>query len=67
MKSNDKPQDGGRRQFLSVAAKAGVGVTAVMALPATSVARSDEIGSNEKEQKGYRTTEHILQYYKSTA
>lgn len=65
MKHDDeKITDSSRRKFLRGTASAGAGVAVVSAVP-TVVAATD-VEEKEKSPKGYRLTQHILDYYKST-
>ncbi len=60
-----KPYDSTRRDFLRSSAAAGLGAATVAIVP-TAVAAPDETESGVAEQKGYRLTRHILEYYQST-
>lgn len=67
MKHDDEQvKDNGRRKFLHGAAGAGVGVAVISSVPGV-VAATDTEGEKEKSAKGYRLTQHILDYYKSAA
>ncbi len=65
---NDRKEthDSGRREFLRGSAKAGAGVAVAAAVPGAVALASDETVTVDIEQKGYRLTNHILEYYKST-
>ncbi|MEJ2212931.1 MAG: twin-arginine translocation signal domain-containing protein [Gammaproteobacteria bacterium] len=64
-KTEDKP-DNSRRKFLQGVASTGAG-TAVAALIPGSATAAAEQSEPEKKPQGYRLTQHILDYYKSTA
>ncbi|MCB1863041.1 MAG: transcriptional initiation protein Tat [Gammaproteobacteria bacterium] len=68
MKQTNKPVDESRRNFISSAAVAGVGGALAAAVPAsTALAAAGEADAARKKTKGYRLTQHILDYYKSAA
>lgn len=67
MKHDDEQTtDSGRRKFLRGAASAGAGVAVIAAVPG-AVTATDEKSEKDKSPKGYRLTQHILDYYKSAA
>ena len=57
-----------RRAFLKVSAAAGSGAVAVALLPGAAVAEDEGSGTgcdkNDK-KKGYRISQHVLDYYKT--
>lgn len=65
MKSDDRPQDGGRRRFLAGSVVAGAGAAVAAAVPGSALA---DRGSGQPQQAatGYRLSQHVLDYYKST-
>ena len=66
MKHDDKKiADSSRRKFLRGTASAGAGVAVVAAVPGVVAATDVEV--KDKSAKGYRLTQHILDYYKSAA
>ncbi len=67
-----KRRDGGqadleRRKFLGGSAAVSAGVAAMSVLPAQAAVDRSGGDQEEKEQKGYRLSDHILSYYKSAA
>lgn len=66
MKHDDEQvTDNSRRKFLRGTAGAGAGVAVVAAVPGV-VTATDAETEKDKTPKGYRLTQHILDYYKST-
>ena len=65
MTQNKKPVDEKRRGFLKGAAAAGVGAVAAAATPATAAVEPQE--AEPEQGKGYRLTQHVIDYYKSAA
>lgn len=55
-----------RREFVRGSISASVGVAAVASVPGSVLAVEEEI-SVVKKQQGYHLSNHILEYYKSTA
>ncbi|WP_299878487.1 hypothetical protein [uncultured Cocleimonas sp.] len=57
-----------RRQFISGGVVLGAGAITAVAIPGAAMA-AQEIpeAKNTKEDKGYRLTQHIADYYKSAA
>lgn len=65
---SDQPtHDQQRRDFVKKSTLLGAGVAAAAALPATLSASVDETKKDDKQQKGYQVTQHVLDYYKSAA
>lgn len=56
-----------RRKFLRGSLMTGVGVAAAAALPNAVLAAESDSVEKKEEQKGYRLTQHILDYYKTMA
>lgn len=56
-----------RRNFLRGSLVAGAGAAAAAVLPGAVIAAEPAASDEAKEQKGYRLTPHILEYYKTTA
>jgi hypothetical protein len=56
-----------RREFIKNSTLIGAGVAATAVLPGTAIASSEIEKPEDKKQKGYQLTEHILEYYKSAA
>ena len=68
MKKDQKyPQDDSRRKFLCGSAAAGLGVAVAAAVPGAAAADAVEQSSDDSGEKGYRLTQHIVDYYKTTA
>lgn len=66
MKKDQKQlDDAGRRSFLRGSAEAGAGAAVVAAVPGIASAEDETQADDEK--KGYRLTNHIIEYYKTTA
>lgn len=64
-KNQEKLDDVGRRSFLRGSAAAGAGAAVVAAVP--GAASADDETQVDDEKKGYRLTDHIIAYYKTTA
>ena len=62
----EKIKDKGRRKFLQGTVSAGAGAAVVVAVPGV-VAGTETEKADEKSAKGYRLTQHILDYYKSAS
>jgi hypothetical protein len=56
-----------RREFIKNSTLIGAGVAATAVIPSTAFASSEIEETENKTQKGYQLTEHILEYYKSAA
>ncbi len=68
MKKNDKQTDDSRRKFLQGTLASGAGVVLTAAAPGMAVASTADIpAETEKKEKGYRLTQHIVDYYKTAA
>ncbi len=65
--SDQQPRDQQRRDFVKKSTLLGVGVAAAAALPESVSASVSETKTEEKQQKGYQVTQHVLDYYKSAA
>ncbi|MCP3869848.1 MAG: transcriptional initiation protein Tat [Gammaproteobacteria bacterium] len=65
MKRDVKKVDSGRRNFIGGAAAAGAGTLMAAAIPASAMATPAEEASHDAEKKGYRLSQHVLDYYKS--
>lgn len=64
-KSNDLNKN--RREFIKNSTLAGAGVAAAAVMPAAVSASATIEKTEDKKQKGYQLTEHVLEYYKSAA
>ena len=65
MKKHQKQlHDAGRRDFLRGSAAAGAGAAIAATLPVASSAAEEQ--QSAKEKQGYRLTDHIIAYYKTT-
>ena len=67
MKQEEKAIDDKRRKFLSGVAVAGVGSAVAVVMPSAAIAVSGESVEEPAEDKGYRLSQHIIDYYKSAA
>ncbi|PLX62086.1 twin-arginine translocation signal domain-containing protein [Sedimenticola selenatireducens] len=68
MKQDQKKHlDSELRKFIKGSLVTGVGVATATVLPGVVVATEEDSPGQPKEQKGYRLTPHILEYYKTTA
>jgi len=67
MKRDVKRVDAGRRKFINGAAAAGLGTIAAASLPMSTLAAPAQDPGKESAGKGYRLSQHVLDYYKSTA
>ena len=56
-----------RREFIKNSTLVGAGVAATAVLPGTAIAGNTFEKAEDKKQKGYQLTEHVLEYYKSAA
>ena len=66
MKRDVKRVDAGRRTFINGAVVAGLGTFAAATLPMSTFAAPTQESGKETEGKGYRLSQHVLDYYKST-
>jgi len=55
-----------RRNFLLAAGLGGAGVAAVVATGKHPGARSEKAAAADGQPSGYRASEHVLKYYKTT-
>ena len=68
MKQNDKQTSESRRAFLRGTVATGAGAAVAATVPGVAVAAtSDTSPEPDTKQKGYRLTQHILDYYKTAA
>ena len=66
MKQKQKQShDKSRREFLQGSASAGVGIAVAATLPGAVTGAEAETVASKPESKGYRLTNHILEYYKT--
>jgi hypothetical protein len=56
-----------RREFIKNSTLAGAGIAAAAIIPGTVVAGTKSEMPEDKKQKGYQLTDHIIEYYKSAA
>ena len=56
-----------RREFIKSSTLVGAGAVATAVLPGTAIASNPVEKPEDKKQKGYQLTEHVLEYYKSAA
>jgi len=68
MKQKDKQTSESRRAFLRGTVATGAGAAVAATVPGVAVAAtSDPVAEPDAKQKGYRLTQHILDYYKTAA
>ena len=67
MRRDVKQIDEGRRHFINGAAAAGLGTFAAATLPMSTIAASAQESGKEAQGRGYRLSQHVLDYYKSVA
>lgn len=66
MKKRFEITDASRRNFIRGTAAIGVSSAVVAAIPAVSVSASSQVADEQvTKDKGYRLTQHILDYYKT--
>ena len=66
MKNRQHPESEERRSFLRKAAAGGGATAVITALPSAAIAGPEEPEQADS-QKGYRLTQHVLDYYKSVS
>lgn len=68
MKQNDKQANLSRRTFLRGTVLTSAGAAVAAAVPGVAIASAAETESEPgSKQKGYRLTQHIVDYYKTAA
>ena len=68
MKQNDKQTSQSRRTFLRDTVLTSAGAAVATAVPGIAAASVAETGPEaDGKQKGYRLTQHIVDYYKTAA
>ncbi|MDX1824513.1 MAG: hypothetical protein R3354_07330 [Thiohalomonadales bacterium] len=68
MKHDEKQTKLSRRTFLRGTLATGAGAAMVAAVPAVAAADTSEASiDSDAQPKGYRLTQHILDYYKTAA
>jgi len=68
MKKTDKQADKNRRKFICVTLAGGAGAALTATAPGIVVATAaDESPDTGNSKKGYRLTQHIVEYYKTAA
>ena len=67
MKKIKKDLDKQRREFIRNSTLIGAGVAAVAVAPGAAAVGVTSEKSEDKKQKGYQLTPHVLEYYKSAA
>jgi len=68
MKQEDKQTSESRRAFLRGTVATGAGAAIAATVPGVAVAATPDTASEpDTKQKGYRLTQHILDYYKTAA
>ena len=67
MKKIKKDLDKQRREFIKKSTLVGAGVAATAVAPGAAIAGVPAHQSEDKQQKGYQLTPHVIEYYKSAA
>jgi uncharacterized membrane protein len=67
MKKNANSPSQGRRAFLRKAAVSGGAAAAMAGAPMAALSAQADSEAQPGEEKGYRLTQHIIDYYKSAA
>lgn len=68
MKKNEKQTDKSRRQFLRGTLAGSTGAALAVTAPGITAATAvDETSETDKSKKGYRLSQHIVDYYKTAA
>ncbi|MCB1723481.1 MAG: formate dehydrogenase [Gammaproteobacteria bacterium] len=67
MKDPQQPISEARRKFLQDAVATGGLTVAAVTLPGVAAAATPETATSEVTPRGYRVTQHILDYYKSAS
>ncbi len=67
MKKIKKDLDKQRREFIKKSTLVGAGVAASAVVPGAAVAGTSADKPEDKQQKGYQLTPHVIEYYKSAA
>ena len=67
MKKIKKDLDKQRREFIKKSTLVGAGIAAAAVAPGAATAGVSVDRSEDKQQKGYQLTSHVIEYYKSLA
>ncbi len=67
MKKIKKDLDKERREFIKKSTLVGAGIAAAAVAPVSAVAGVAVDKPEDKQQKGYQLTPHVIEYYKSLA
>ncbi len=67
MKKITKDLDKQRREFIKNSTLIGAGVAAAAVAPGAAASSVSSGKPEDKKQKGYQLTPHVIEYYKSTA
>ena len=67
MKKIKKDLDKQRREFIKNSTLVGAGLAAAAVAPGAAAAGVTSEKSEDKQQKGYQLTPHVLEYYKAAA
>jgi len=67
VKKIKKDLDKQRREFIKKSTLVGAGIAAVAVAPGVATAGVSVDKSEDKQQKGYQLTPHVIEYYKSLA
>ena len=65
MKTRIQPKDQDRREFIKKTTLAGAGVAATTMVSTSAIAAVGDEAEAKPGHKGYRLTQHVLDYYKS--
>ncbi len=67
MKKQKKDLDKKRREFIRNSTLVGAGIAATAVVPGVATASVSVDRTEDKQQKGYQLTPHVIEYYKSLA
>ena len=67
VKKIKKDLDKKRREFIKKSTLVGAGLAATAVVPGAAIAGVSADKPEEKQQKGYQLTPHVIEYYKSAA
>jgi hypothetical protein len=67
VKKQKKDLDKKRREFIRNSTLVGAGIAATAVVPGVATAGVSIDRSEDKQQKGYQLTPHVIEYYKSLA
>jgi hypothetical protein len=67
VKKQKKDLDKKRREFIRNSTLVGAGIAATAVVPGVATAGVSIDNPEDKQQKGYQLTPHVIEYYKSLA